>query len=139
MIRVRNLVAIAAMTALAACGGGTASSAGGDARPRSAGDLPAPNTYRDAASTRPAARDHDDTLSGQDAADLIALFGQPRLDRRDGTARVMQFGSDSCLLDVYLYPPRSGAEPVVTHVDARAAGTGTDTDVRACVAQLRRR
>jgi hypothetical protein len=42
------------------------------------------------------------------------------------------------VLDAYLYAPRAGAEPVVTHVDARLAD-GRDMDRASCVAALSRR
>ena len=44
----------------------------------------------------------------------------------------------ACVLDVYLYPPRGGGDPVVTHVDARLPD-GRDMDRSSCVAALSRR
>jgi hypothetical protein len=74
---------------------------------------------------------------GRNAASLVALFGQPALDVQEGSARKLQFSGSNCVLDAYLYPPREGAEPVVTHVDARSPD-GRDADRTACVAALRR-
>ncbi|HEV2816274.1 MAG TPA: hypothetical protein VGW40_03505 [Allosphingosinicella sp.] len=75
---------------------------------------------------------------GQSARSLAALFGAPDLDVREGTARKLQFLSPVCVLDAYLYPPRAGAEPLVTHIDTRLPD-GRDIDRSSCVAALSRR
>ena len=79
-----------------------------------------------------------DLVVGRSAASLIALFGQPALDIREGEARKLQFAGETCVLDAYLYPPRSRGEPVATHADARLRD-GRDTDRTACAESLRRR
>ena len=78
------------------------------------------------------------SVMGQSARTLVALFGNPDLDVREGPARKLQFLGPVCVLDAYLYPPRAGAEPVVTHVDARQPD-GRDIDRASCVAALSRR
>lgn len=78
-------------------------------------------------------------LMGRTAGQLAALFGQPALDVREGTARKLQFLNGRCVLDAYLYPGRNNrAEPVVTHVDTRLPD-GRDTDRAGCAEALRRR
>jgi hypothetical protein len=77
-------------------------------------------------------------VMGSTAAALVAQFGQPQLDLREGTARKLQFLSPVCVLDAYLYPPRRGGDPVVTHVDARLPD-GREMDRSSCVAALGRR
>jgi hypothetical protein len=77
-------------------------------------------------------------VMGKSARALVALFGNPDLDDREGPARKLQFLGPICVLDAYLYPPRAGAEPVVTHVDARLPD-GRDMDRSSCVAALSRR
>ncbi|WP_395613564.1 hypothetical protein [Allosphingosinicella sp.] len=79
-----------------------------------------------------------EAVIGHDARALVALFGTPGLDAREGPARKLQFLGPACVLDAYLYPPRRGAEPVVAHVDARLPD-GRDTDKAACVEALSRR
>lgn len=74
----------------------------------------------------------------QDAASLMRQFGDPRLDVREGDMRKLQFSGIACVLDVFLYPLREGAEPVAAYVDARRASDGQDVDRAACVAALRR-
>ena len=72
---------------------------------------------------------------GATARALAAQFGSAALDLREGNARKLQFVSAACVLDAYLYPPRAGAEPVVTHVDARLPD-GREMDRASCVAAL---
>lgn len=74
----------------------------------------------------------------QDAAALQRRFGLPRLDMREGDARKLQFAGTACVLDVFLYPLRSGAEPVATYVEARRASDGQEVDRVACAQALAR-
>lgn len=79
-----------------------------------------------------------ESVIGRGARALIALFGPPDLDAREGPARRLQFLGPACVLDAYLYPPRAGAEAIVTHVDARLPD-GRDMDRASCAAALSRR
>jgi hypothetical protein len=80
-----------------------------------------------------------EAVLGATAAALVAQFGQPDLDAREGPARKLQFLGPACVLDVYLYPPRGDrGEAVVTHVDARLPD-GREMDRSSCVAALSRR
>ena len=79
-----------------------------------------------------------ESVIGRGARGVIALFGTPDLDLREGNARKLQFLGPACVLDVYLYPPRGGADPIATHVDARLPD-GRDMDRSSCVAALTRR
>ena len=80
----------------------------------------------------------NDPLLGHSAASLIALFGRPALDVREGPGRKLQFSGETCVLDLYLYARERGREPVSSHADARLPD-GRDTDRAACAAALRRR
>ncbi len=75
---------------------------------------------------------------GKTAAQLVALFGPADLDGREGRARKLQFVGPVCVLDAYLYPEKTGAEPVVTYIDARLP-SGDDIDRSSCIAALSRR
>ena len=77
-------------------------------------------------------------VMGRDARALVSAFGNPDLDVREGRGRKLQFVGPACVLDAYLYAPRTGAEPVVTHIDARLPD-GRDMDRASCVAALGRR
>ncbi len=80
-----------------------------------------------------------ESVLGATARALVGQFGNPDLDLREGPARKLQFLGPACVLDAYLYPPRSGrGEPVVTHVDARLPD-GREMDRSSCVAALTRR
>ncbi|MGC6329713.1 hypothetical protein [Rhizorhabdus sp. FW153] len=79
-----------------------------------------------------------DRVLGRDARALIALFGTPNQDVREGTARKLQYASSVCVMDAYLYPSAPGREAVVTHVDARLPN-GEDIDRASCIAALSRR
>lgn len=75
-----------------------------------------------------------DRVIGASAAGLSAMFGQPQSDVREGTARKLQYGNATCVLDTYLYPKGSG-EPVVAYIDARQTD-GSPVDRASCVAAL---
>ncbi|MGE0179792.1 MAG: hypothetical protein AB7O91_08245 [Sphingomonas sp.] len=77
-----------------------------------------------------------EAVMGATAQRLIAQFGNPDLDLREGPARKLQFLGPACVLDAYLYPPRGDrGEPVVTYVDARQPD-GREMDRASCVAAL---
>ena len=78
------------------------------------------------------------TLNGMTAGELIQHFGRPRLQITEGTGTKLQFAGPACVLDAYLYPPKGGGEPIVTHIDARLRD-GRDVDRASCVAALARR
>jgi hypothetical protein len=79
-----------------------------------------------------------EAVIGNDTGALTRLFGQPRLDVREGDARKLQFGGKPCVLDVYLYPDAPGATPRASYVDARRASDGRDVDRASCVAALKK-
>jgi hypothetical protein len=44
-----------------------------------------------------------DRIKGLDEPQLVALFGAPQLDRKDGPTRVLRYKSDACTLFVSMY------------------------------------
>ncbi len=72
-------------------------------------------------------------LLGRPAEEAIALLGKPRLDRREGPARQLQFAG-GCLLDLYYYP-NEGTVPLATHADSRLAD-GRDFAAGECLQML---
>jgi hypothetical protein len=56
-------------------------------------------------------------LLGKPPETAIQLLGQPRLDKREGPARQLQFAG-GCVLDIFYYP-RPGPPLQATHADAR--------------------
>jgi hypothetical protein len=95
---------------------------------------PATSSYKPVA---PIVKD-DTGVIGADNRSLIRLFGEPRLDIRDPSAQKLQFSNARCVLDVYLYPPRTKREPVATYAEARTP-TGDPVDWSSCASQLRKR
>jgi hypothetical protein len=73
-------------------------------------------------------------LEGLDTADLVARFGRPALQVREGTSLKLQFRGRACVLDAYLYPNQTGVLRV-THVDTRSV-SGSDTDQASCISAL---
>ncbi len=124
----RSAIILLATAVLAAC-------APVQQRPRS---VPVRNEHRPNVSAPLRTPTGLEAVMGREAPDLVALFGNPGLDVREGPARKLQFLGPACVLDAYLYPPRRGGDPVVTHVDARLPD-GRDTDRAECVAALSRR
>ena len=105
-----------------------------------AGCVPAVDETRPAtslpASSAPATIAGLEDVIGRNAATLDRMFGRPDLDIHEGQARKLQYSSEVCVLDAYLYPRAGGGEPLVTWVDARLPD-GRDVDRASCVAALR--
>ncbi|HEU4959909.1 MAG TPA: hypothetical protein VFT56_05835 [Sphingomonas sp.] len=107
-----------------------------------AGCVSAPTAVRPTQVPEPAPPSYSsvglERVMGQTAPALIALFGQPDADVREGEARKLQFQGPICVLDTYLYPKKKGRAPIVTYVDARQPD-GSAIDRASCVAALVRR
>ena len=77
-------------------------------------------------------------LFGVTSNDLIARFGQPSFQVREGAGTKLQWSENGCVLDAYLYPPPNGqGVPRVMHVDARNP-SGADLGLDSCLALLAR-
>jgi hypothetical protein len=73
-------------------------------------------------------------IIGLTAEELVRRLGTPALQIREGDSLKLQFRSDQCVLDAYLYP--SGNAPYrVTYVDARSRSLG-DVDQALCMASI---
>ena len=127
MIHIHRLIALAALSStLAACAG--------PAIPGSPPPRPGITPPPAAAVVRPV---QQNSLIGNGVDAIGRLFGKPRLDLTEGAGRKLQFAGTACILDIYFYSPRAGAEPVATHVDARTPD-GRNAEVDSCAAALRR-
>ncbi|HZC37441.1 MAG TPA: hypothetical protein VE221_02060 [Sphingomicrobium sp.] len=70
-------------------------------------------------------------LLGLTVQDLVGQLGNPQLQVREGNSLKLQFRSQRCVLDAYLYP--SGNGPLrVTYVETRMP-SGVATDQAACI------
>lgn len=76
---------------------------------------------------------------GSPASALTQRFGEPRIDLAEGDARKLQFAGSSCVLDIYLYPLRAGADPTAAHVEARLRLGGAVVDQGACIREVEAR
>ena len=77
------------------------------------------------------------TVMGASANALIGQFGRPQLDISEGSARKLQFAGPICVLDAYLYPPKSGrGDATVTFAETRQRD-GKPIDQSSCAAALR--
>lgn len=77
-----------------------------------------------------------DSVIGKGAGSLTRRFGDARIDLSEGDARKLQFISSSCVLDIFLYPLKSNAAPVATHVEARRRVGGGSADRAGCIAEV---
>ena len=73
----------------------------------------------------------NNALIGSSADAIGRMFGKPQLDVTEGAGRKLQFAGSNCILDIYFYAPRAGANPVATHVDARTPD-GRNAEVNGC-------
>ena len=106
----------------------------GCAAPRASQPAPAPAPIV----ARPAPQPQESgPVIGMTAGDLLAHFGPPALQVREGNSLKLQFRSATCVMDAYLYPSPSGGAARVTHIDARLP-SGADTNAQACATQLNR-
>jgi hypothetical protein len=83
----------------------------------------------------PAINDDPQQLIGMGPASLNAFLGAPELIRREAPASLWQYRADGCVLDVVLYPDRSGDK--VTYLEAREDGA-TKMPPRTCLNKLLR-
>ncbi|MGN6154590.1 MAG: hypothetical protein ACTHN4_02510 [Sphingomicrobium sp.] len=73
-------------------------------------------------------------IVGLTAEELVRRLGTPALQIREGDSLKLQFRSDQCVLDAYLYP--TGNAPYrVTYVDARSRSLA-DVDQALCIASI---
>lgn len=115
----------------------------------SAGQPPAPAPSQNAAQSQtgsqaeslaalppePAFNDDPQQLIGMGPASLNAFLGAPELIRRESPASLWQYRAEDCVLDVVLYPNRSGDK--VTYLEAREDGA-TKIAPRTCLHKLLR-
>lgn len=104
----------------------------------------APDTQDDAAPQadalaaippEPAINDDPEQLIGMGPASLNAFLGAPELIRREAPASLWQYRAEDCVLDVVLYPDRTGDK--VTYLEARKDGA-TKIAPRTCLGKLLR-
>jgi hypothetical protein len=83
----------------------------------------------------PGINDDPEQLIGMGPASLNAFLGAPELIRREAPASLWQYRAEDCVLDVVLYPDRTGDK--VTYLEARKDGA-TKIAPRTCLGKLLR-
>ncbi|NKB20397.1 MAG: hypothetical protein GKS01_07860 [Alphaproteobacteria bacterium] len=81
------------------------------------------------------------TLIGQNKDRLLRLLGAPSFKRRDPPAEIWRYRDQSCLLDLYLYPPKNSgtAAPMeVAFIEARTP-RGPSAPVAKCLSAIRKK
>lgn len=76
-------------------------------------------------------------LIGLGATEVSKLLGVPARVRRERRARIWQYVTKDCVLDLFLYPAAGGH--VVTHIESRAPKLGRTAAAATCVAGVVRR
>lgn len=75
-------------------------------------------------------------IIGLTTGELVQRLGTPVLQIREGSSLKVQFRSQYCVLDAYLYPPVGAAAPYrVTYVDTRSRALAP-VDQATCLASL---
>jgi hypothetical protein len=77
-------------------------------------------------------------IIGARAADLTNRFGIARIDMVEGDARKLQYASDTCVLDIYLYPAGTSGEPIAAHVETRQREGGAEANRAGCIGEVER-
>lgn len=73
---------------------------------------------------------------GLTTEELVMRLGTPALQIREGNSLKLQFRSQFCVLDAYLYPPVGAASPYrVTYIDTRSPGLA-NVDQATCMSSL---
>jgi hypothetical protein len=94
----------------------------------------APRTTPESVTEIPQSTHTRGAIVGLTAEELVRRLGTPALQIREGSSLKLQFRSDQCVLDAYLYP--TGNAPYrVTYVDARSRSLG-DVDQALCIASI---
>jgi len=93
------------------------------------GSVPAPKIMRE---------EGLESVIGKGASSLTNRFGQARIDLSEGDARKLQFISQNCVLDIFLYPLERNSTPVATHVEARQRRGGGEADRAGCIEEVKR-
>jgi len=98
-------------------------------------DAPATTAPQETARRPPAPVDPDpDRIRGATPAAVRARLGAPQWQRHEATARLWQFRTTDCVLDVVFYPDAEGLH--VSYLEARHRRDGTPLPLRACLTSL---
>ncbi|KEO89403.1 hypothetical protein EH31_12210 [Erythrobacter longus] len=114
---------------LSACAGGAGGASTTARTTASAGTVPPPRILRG---------NGLESVIGKQATALTQRFGEARIDLSEGDARKLQFISETCVLDIFLYPLQPRSQPVATHIEARRRVGGESADRARCISEVER-
>ena len=84
----------------------------------------------------PPAQQTRGAVIGLTTEELVQRLGTPALQIREGSSLKLQFRSQFCVLDAYLYPPVGAAGPYrVAYVDSRSPALAS-VDQATCLSSL---
>jgi hypothetical protein len=69
-------------------------------------------------------------------SDLSNILGAPVVIRQEHVARIWQYRSRSCVVDLFLYPKAGDEAHEVIHIEARAWPRGVSISAAYCLAEL---
>ncbi|OKH87341.1 hypothetical protein [Thalassospira sp. TSL5-1] len=76
------------------------------------------------------------SLANLDGKKVEAKLGKPEMQRGEGAARVWQYRSDRCALDVFFYPQGNSKKPVLVHMLARLRNGDGKIDLQECLDEI---
>jgi hypothetical protein len=76
------------------------------------------------------------TLANLDGKAVEARLGKPEMQRGEGSARVWQYRSERCALDVFFYPQGEKKQPVLVHMLARLRDGNGKIDLQDCLDEV---
>ncbi|PKR54697.1 hypothetical protein COO20_08075 [Thalassospira marina] len=76
------------------------------------------------------------SLANLDGKKVEAKLGKPEMQRGEGAAKVWQYRSERCALDVFFYPQGTSKEPVLVHMLARLRNGEDKIELQDCLDEI---
>ena len=76
------------------------------------------------------------SLANLNGKAVEAKLGKPEMQRGEGSAKVWQYRSDRCALDVFFYPQGNSKKPVLVHMLARLRNGDGKIDLQECLDEI---
>ncbi|WP_143589494.1 hypothetical protein [Thalassospira mesophila] len=76
------------------------------------------------------------SLANLEGKAVEAKLGKPEMQRGEGSAKVWQYRSDRCALDVFFYPQGGKKQPVLVHMLARLRDGNGEIDLQDCLDEV---
>ncbi|WP_417842731.1 hypothetical protein [Thalassospira sp.] len=76
------------------------------------------------------------SLANLDSKAIEAKLGKPEMQRGEGSAKVWQYRSDRCALDVFFYPQGGKKQPVLVHMLARLRDGNGEIALQDCLDEV---